>query len=198
MQFHCLKGWRTSLASLRPLVESSVFLCRCPACQLESFRVAFWSCAPENTGTLQAALQRSGKGSSPRSCGVAAAAVPHTFECILKGNPVAMPIASPTKPSVGAEGKVRYVWGKPNWRKGRKQEVISNFLMVHIFRWLSNGHLPTYVNTSLCTCLRDSYSIDAVWLLFFLSLPPSPHMAAAQKGPALILIEFTFLKIRGF
>lgn len=102
------------------------------------------------------------------------------YKCILKGNPAAMPIASPAKPSVGVEGKVRYVWGKPNWRKGRKQEVISNFLMVHIFQWLSNGHLPIYVNTSLCTCRRDSYSIDAVWLFFFISPSLPPHGCSTE------------------
>lgn len=52
---------------------------------------------------------------------------------MLKANLVAIPIASPAKPSVGVKGEVCHVWGKPNRRKGRKQELVSNLLMVQIF-----------------------------------------------------------------
>lgn len=138
-----LKGWRNSKASLRPLVQSSVFLCWCllPV----SLKASEWLSRAVSWRTLgHYELVCKGEGRAAPSVAVVCTAVPQDTGVSSHINLVAKPGAIPINPSVGAKDKVCYVWGKPNWRKGRKQEVVSIFLIVQMVQWLSNGHLTLY------------------------------------------------------
>lgn len=105
------------------------------AYELESFRVAFQSCVLETTSCSAKVRE----GQFPQRLWCASGC-----RCILTHNLVAIPMAIPINPSVGLKGKVCDMWGKPNWRKGRKQEVVWIFLTLQIVQWLSNGHLTLH------------------------------------------------------
>lgn len=146
MQFQCLKGWRNSKASLRPLVQSSSFLCWrfLPV----SLKASEWLSRASWRTLGHCMLLCNGEGRAAPSVAVAwqdtSGHSASGYRCILTHNFVAIPIAIPINPSVGIKGKVCYAWEKPNWGKGRKQEVVSIFLILQIVQWLSNGHLTLY------------------------------------------------------